>query len=811
MTLNGTVKGASNVYVNAVRKYVYSSASPVVIDSNAISTIQSNLYSTSIPYSFAQGAATLTAQLLNGLTDGNGNALSSYDALLNPTGTFHLQPGVLIENTGVVNGGVVTGGDITLSSPCGLTSWRYGSGNEPGALTLRAAGNLTINASIYDDPSGAYPTTPAPSWNINLVAGANTLSANPMAVIPYGPGATAGTLTILSGEVVYTESGSIGFASGGDTIIKNPGVAYSGPLNIYNGYNLATYSGSIQGNVDGNLTLSGGVIASATGTIDANVGGNLTLGWNSTYSLLGGILTTGVPTSNVQDYSTYANGGSISLDVGRDIDGQVILSTVWLAETSTTTGPRGHRTTTYTIFPNYADPQGILAMAGGDVSVRAGGHVEAQLGTFGAGDLAVYAGGDLEGRFLVKDGVGTLNAMGNFGMPNQVANGVLKSWAQLIEMYNAQISVTARGNVEIGAVVNPDLAYGVSASGGVYWDNTYTPGSSISLTAVTGDVNMYGSIDARYGSFYGTGTSPYLPASVEIAALAGNIDVMAGFTQLPAGPSPSSPSTRYGTLSMTAGGNIVFSNGASWLMSDADPSLIYPFGSTTAPSLTSHASILLPDGTYVPLYYGDSVPVVISAGGDITDMNITLPERSAIFAGGNITDLNFIGQNIQSADVTSIAALRNITYGTTYGSTEQANGQAIGINLSGPGYLVVQAGGRIDLGQSEGIQSLGNLLNPVLGSSGSLIVAAGLSGALEPQAVSAFFESVRREGDDYSPLLAGDPAAAQAIIDQARADIIAPFLTSHGARDGGDITMTSPRFPPPEGAASRFSRRGPST
>ena len=235
MTLNGTVKGASNVYVNAVEKYVYSSASPVVIDSNAISTIQSNLYSTSIPYSFAQGAATLTAQLLNGLTDGNGNALSSYDALLNPTGTFHLQPGVLIENTGVVNGGVVTGGDITLSSPWALTSWRYGSGNEPGALTLRAAGNLTINASIYDDPSGAYPTTPAPSWNINLVAGANTLSANPMAVIPDGPGATAGTLTILSGEVVYTESGSIGFASGGDTIIKNPGVAYSGPLNIYNG------------------------------------------------------------------------------------------------------------------------------------------------------------------------------------------------------------------------------------------------------------------------------------------------------------------------------------------------------------------------------------------------------------------------------------------------------------------------------------------------------------------------------------------------------------------------------------------------
>ena len=43
---------------------------------------------------------------------------------------------------------------------------------------------------------------------------------------------------------------------------------------------------------------------------------------------------------------------------------------------------------------------------------------------------------------------------------------------------------------------------------------------------------------------------------------------------------------------------------------------------------------------------------------------------------------------------------------------------------------------------------------------------------------------------DYSPLLTSDPAAALAIIDQARADIIAPFLTSHDARDGGDIAMT---------------------
>src|SRR5208337_3277694 len=230
-----------------------------------------------------------------------------------------------------------------------------------------------------------------------------------------------------------------------------------------------------------------------------------------------------------------------------------------------------NRKTTYTIYPNSVNPQGILAMGGGSVFVRAGGSVDAQVGAFGIGDLAVYAGGDLEGRFLVRGdvssysatpSVGTLVAMGNFGMPEQYINGVLKSWPQLIEMSNAQMSVTAMGNVELGAVLNPDLAYGLGSSTGAYWDNTYTPRSSISLTAVTGDVNMYGVIDPRYGSFYGSSSGvSVLPASVNIAAV-GDIDMMAGFTQLPA---------QYGALTMFARGNIVFSNGALWLMSDTDP------------------------------------------------------------------------------------------------------------------------------------------------------------------------------------------------------------------------------------------------
>src|SRR5208283_5138027 len=125
---------------------------------------------------------------------------------------------------------------LTLSaSGLDLSAVRYGSGNEPGTLTLRAAGNLSINGSLIDSPAYYYAdytalvsTTAMPSWGFNLVAGARTSSPDLMAVMPAGvAGATGGQLTIAAQAVVYTESGSIRFASAGDTVINQ------GPQNQY--------------------------------------------------------------------------------------------------------------------------------------------------------------------------------------------------------------------------------------------------------------------------------------------------------------------------------------------------------------------------------------------------------------------------------------------------------------------------------------------------------------------------------------------------------------------------------------------------
>jgi hypothetical protein len=229
---------------------------------------------------------------------------------------------------------------------------------------------------------------------------------------------------------------------------------------------------------------------------------------------------------------------------------------------------------------------------------------------------------------------------------------------------------------------------------------------------------------------------------------------------------------------MAAGRNIVFGSYGGWVMSDADPTAVY-VSTATVPDLDSHAS--------TPVHTGDTTPVVITAGGNIEDMTITVPKAATISAGGDITGLNFTGQNVQPGNVTSITALGNILYDYDIDAVGE------GIELAGPGCLIVETGGRIDLGQSEGIQAVGNYPNKALDSSGSLIVAAGFSGPLAPQGVSEvsdFFRALQAAGDAYTPLLQSDQAGAQARINQARAGVIEPFLASHGANGGGDITMT---------------------
>ena len=100
-------------------------------------------------------------------------------------------------------------------------------------------------------------------------------------------GASGGNLVIgsssTSGDLVYTQTGTIQFASGGDTTIIS---LYTYKPTTLSGvyvpaymiaqdmpYSLATYAGPIEGNVAGNLVIyPDAAIQSATGSIDIGVG-----------------------------------------------------------------------------------------------------------------------------------------------------------------------------------------------------------------------------------------------------------------------------------------------------------------------------------------------------------------------------------------------------------------------------------------------------------------------------------------------------------------------------------------------------------
>jgi filamentous hemagglutinin family protein len=740
MSLAGTISGAAGVYVDAMQTYTTYNNQP-------ISTI------TTPVINYIQGQ---TSTFMNTYVAGLKSSLLAELGGVGPS-TFHLQPGIVIQSPG----------NLTLGSTWDLSSLRYAG--EPGTLTLRAGGDLTINGNLIDNPTNNYSallsTNAQPSWAFNLVAGARTSSPDLMAVMPsYAEGPSQGSLTISTNKVVYTETGTVRFASAGDTVI-NQGPENSYMISPAMTYSIGTYAGSILGNVGGNLTIEGGgAIQSATGNIDIGVGGDLDLIKNQASGTisLGSIRTTGEQTTSglgVDDYYGYGGGGSITLDVGGAVNGD-LNPNAWLAVNPSAKVSR--------VTPVYGltSTEGIVTMAGGSVHVASGGSFNGQIGTFGQGDLEVYAGGDMTGRFLVKDGIAVLSAMGNFGTRSQ---------PQLIEMSAAQVSVSAQGTIELGAALNPNLA---AASALSYWDNGYTPQSSLTLTAITGDVNIYGAVDpTRYGAFYPTTTGvtkdTLLPPSVRISA-GTDINVMnQQYIQL---PSP------IGQLSMTAGRDIVFSGNAKWLMSDADPANVYkPITSRENAALMV---ALLKSHAASPVHAADPAPVTISAGGDIQDAVLTLPKAATITAGGDITDLNYDGQNVRPTDVTTVAAGGNILFGSTDDVTTEK------IQVGGPGYLVVAAGGRIDLGYSNGILEIGNSENPALAAGGSLIVAAGISTQMSPPAVAGFFNSLESAGTEYSTLQAsGDAAGAQAAVSRARADIIGPFL---GAMNpAGDIAMTA--------------------
>jgi hypothetical protein len=162
----------------------------------------------------------------------------------------------------------------------------------------------------------------------------------------------------------------------------------------------------------------------------------------------------------------------------------------------------------------------------------------------------------------------------------------------------------------------------------------------------------------------------------------------------------------------------------------------------------------------VPLFESNVQPAMIVAQtGDIASGTITMPKAATVYAGGNISDLTYAGKNLQPSDVTLISAGGDIDFSTpTQPITNQLIPNTESVQVSGPGFLEVLAGGSINLGDAFGIVTTGNVQDPRLPSSGaSLIVGAGFgtaaNGGIRQPDYQAFISSY------LSPSAAGQPSS----------------------------------------------------
>jgi filamentous hemagglutinin family protein len=741
--------------------------------------------------SFTQSMATLPANLA-GLSN------------------VQVRPGIEIDSPVTAS----SNGDLTLDNSVGQQTWDLAGWNAalgaPVNLTLRAAGNLIFESSLSDgftnngkisaswtfgEPAGAGNG----SASYRLAAGADLVAADPLSVVGQAAPASSlgappnrGNVIVTPGLQIRTGGGGIEVAAGGDVLL-----GYS-----YNGYDAS-----------GNLLVSesdplSSVIYTA-GVPAAPVSTSLFVPTNLSRHNVG-------PPS----YPTDGGNISISAvdDIRSAISSQLVTDWQWRRGTTSGGTPTANSTTSWWVMFDQFE-QGIGALGGGNVTLSAGRDIvntsavipttgrmllsnsgseaASDLLLTGGGTLRVTAGGDIISGVFEND----------WGNTALVAGGALKSSADstfgqqypgisassplppadtqvypILVVGNGVFDVSAASGIELDAVTNATSlpltiqnrasVLNINGDVGFY---SYAPDnnpSTLNLLSAGGPVTLNADAltniaiaalstnsliyeDSLSATYY---LATY-PSTLNVAALSGDVnfgDALLAQTapnQVNISLFPSAT----GNLSVLAAGS-VNNNGQGFMItvSEANPSLVpNAFTPLSVPAFSGLSGAPLP---LSPLHQGDTQPITIVAGsGDIGTSTMVFPKEADVIAAGNISELVYSGKNLSSSDVTVIAAGGDISYSTpTQPVTNYLIQNIDGIQVAGPGYVEVLAGGSINLGDGSGILTTGSLTDPRLPSSGaSIIAAAGLgtnaNGTLRQPDYQAFINAYLAPGSSGSP------------------------------------------------------------
>jgi hypothetical protein len=361
----------------------------------------------------------------------------------------------------------------------------------------------------------------------------------------------------------------------------------------------------------------------------------------------------------------------------------------------------------------------------------------------GGGDLRVEAGGDIRGGvFHVDKGRAEIAAGG------AVTQADAASVYPILALGNGQYQVKARKDLAIEGIVNPTVLP-ISATQGLSdtmppsasYFFTYAPDSAVRLEAVSGDVLLRGDTDKlktvsdTLQSLSDTAALTYLPGTLSVRSLQGDMVIGNSFTLIPA---------PRGDLELLARGDItpiITSTDTTTTihLSDADsrwlPSLVAP-----SQSLTNAQAGLATAA--IPMHPGDTQPARIvaqtgsigSPPGSLNKLSFVLSKQARISAGEEVRNLTLKIQHADAGDISVVEAEKSVLFPT---ERDPLSGKVI-INdnkffeVAGPGQFYVIAGKDVDLGASSGILSVGNQKNPALPKGGAdITIMAGQAQAPE--------------------------------------------------------------------------------
>jgi hypothetical protein len=560
-------------------------------------------------------------------------------------------------------------GDLSLSSK-DYSSWRFGSNEQPAEISIRATGNINLNGLQGDGFTGTgneLDILDQESASFNLVAGADLTSASNRAVVL----GSDKDLILSDGAILRAGTGNINLSTSGD---------------IFFGENSSIYTAGVKGTETGH-------------SIDGN--------------------------------SVYADqGGTISLNAGKDVNGFVVSQAVndWQAHQLSSASSDGMRLNWGVDYNSFG--WNVGALGGGDILVRSGGSIRDlsaavadsqifdadQRSSFGGGNLNLVASNDIQsGYFYVGKGRGDIKAWGALS-----ASGNRKVDQENLDTFlvsgDASYSISTTNDLSFeGLLHNPALLFTKSAEQeAALFVNRYSQESMLSLQS-TG-----GRIDIKPGNYYSykefgnyEGNDEYAkllyPSSLQIKSFSGDVLMQ---------NSPVMSPSSQGGIEIYASHNIVAKTGIT--MSD----VLSRSPTDINPSQYSDFVNDLRDSTEELLHSNDPKPVYIAAGQDIVNLQLALPKAANIKAGRDIIDLSLQGQQLGKSTTTLIQAGRDVMV-SEKGDTRE-------IAVGGTGALQVIAGRDINLGFSKGIYTTGNLRNGNLpaDSGARIYVVAGLGKSL---------------------------------------------------------------------------------